>query len=117
MLLYGWRARDRSREQEEAKLFAPLDQALRIAAPTPPEDGDDARRVILDLLKSLTPREERVIKLRFGLDDGVERTKREVGEELHVCDARVWQIERKAMIKLRHPSRARALRLFIRDSW
>jgi len=64
------------------------------------------------VLKSLTPREEKVIKMRFGLDDGSERTLEEVGQSFAVTRERIRQIEAKALRKLRHPSRSRRLRAF-----
>ncbi|MFQ5696575.1 MAG: sigma-70 family RNA polymerase sigma factor, partial [Terriglobia bacterium] len=64
------------------------------------------------VLKSLTPREEKVIKMRFGLDDGSEHTLEEVGQSFAVTRERIRQIEAKALRKLRHPSRARKLRNF-----
>ena len=71
------------------------------------------RRELLHVLKSLTPREERVITLRFGLEDGRARTLEELGKEFNVTRERVRQIEAKALRKLRHPSRARHLRGFM----
>ena len=64
-------------------------------------------------LKSLTPREEKVIRLRFGLDDGRPRTLEEVGKEFNVTRERIRQIEAKALRKLRHPSRSKKLRDFL----
>jgi RNA polymerase primary sigma factor len=68
------------------------------------------------LLKTLTPREERVIKLRFGLEDGSEHTLEEVGESFAVTRERIRQIEAKALRKLRHPSRSGNLRSFLEDN-
>lgn len=68
------------------------------------------RRELMSVLKSLTPREERVITLRFGLDDGRPRTLEELGKEFNVTRERIRQIEAKALRKLRHPSRAKRLR-------
>lgn len=64
-------------------------------------------------LKTLTPREERIIKLRFGLEDGSEHTLEQVGNSFGVTRERIRQIEAKAMRKLRHPSRSRNLRTFV----
>ncbi|MBQ6716774.1 MAG: RNA polymerase sigma factor RpoD, partial [Clostridia bacterium] len=58
----------------------------------------------------LTPREEMVLKLRFGLEDGRQRTLEEVGKEFKVTRERIRQIEAKALRKLRHPSRSRKLK-------
>src|SRR5882672_7732503 len=65
------------------------------------------------VLKALTPREEKVIKMRFGLDDGSEHTLEEVGQSFAVTRERIRQIEAKALRKLRHPSRSRKLRAFL----
>ena len=71
------------------------------------------RRELFSVLKSLTPREERVIALRFGLEDGRARTLEELGREFNVTRERVRQIEAKALRKLRHPSRAKRLRDYL----
>ncbi len=65
------------------------------------------------VLKTLTPREEKVIKMRFGLDDGNEHTLEELGQRFAVTRERIRQIEAKALRKLRHPSRSRHLRAFV----
>ena len=65
------------------------------------------------VLRTLTPREERVIKMRFGLGDGSEHTLEEVGQSFQVTRERIRQIEAKALRKLRHPSRSRKLRAFV----
>ena len=79
---------------------------------------DEAGRQLLHrelqrVLRSLTPREERVITLRFGLEDGRARTLEELGREFNVTRERVRQIEAKALRKLRHPSRAKQLRDYL----
>ena len=72
------------------------------------------RDVAGDVLQTLSPREEKVIRLRFGLDtDGQESTLEEVGQNFNVTRERIRQIEAKALRKLRHPSRARVLRNFL----
>jgi RNA polymerase primary sigma factor len=68
------------------------------------------------LLKTLTPREEKVIKMRFGLGDGSEHTLEEVGQSFAVTRERIRQIEAKALRKLRHPSRSRKLKAFLEGS-
>jgi RNA polymerase primary sigma factor len=68
------------------------------------------------LLKTLTPREERIIKMRFGLEDGSEHTLEEVGQSFAVTRERIRQIEAKALRKLRHPSRSGKLRVFLEGS-
>jgi len=66
-----------------------------------------------EVLSSLTHREQRVLVLRFGLEDGRGRTLEEVGQEFNVTRERIRQIEAKALRKLRHPSRSRKLKDFL----
>ena len=68
---------------------------------------------LLSVLDTLTPREERVLRLRYGIDDGKPRTLEEVGKEFNVTRERIRQIEAKALRKLRHPSRSKRLRDFL----
>ena len=68
---------------------------------------------LTDVLDTLTPREEKVLRLRFGLDDGRARTLEEVGREFQVTRERIRQIEAKALRKLRHPSRSKKLKDFL----
>ena len=68
---------------------------------------------LLRVLDTLTPREEKVLRLRYGLDDGKPRTLEEVGQEFNVTRERIRQIEAKALRKLRHPSRSKKLKDFI----
>lgn len=72
-------------------------------------------RELLSVLKSLTPREERVLTLRFGLEDGRAHTLEELGREFNVTRERIRQIEAKALRKLRHPSRAKRLRDYLEE--
>ncbi len=65
------------------------------------------------VLKSLTPREEKVLKMRFGVGGGSEHTLEEVGQNFTVTRERIRQIESKALRKLRHPSRSKTLRIFM----
>jgi RNA polymerase primary sigma factor len=67
----------------------------------------------MDVLGSLTPRERKVLELRFGLEDGRSRTLEEVGREFHVTRERIRQIEAKALRKLRHPSRSKKLKDYL----
>ncbi|MFW5632045.1 MAG: sigma factor-like helix-turn-helix DNA-binding protein, partial [Acetivibrio ethanolgignens] len=62
---------------------------------------------------SLSPREEKVLNLRFGLEDGIPKTMEEVGKEFNVTRERIRQIEAKALRKLRHPSRSRKLKDYL----
>lgn len=68
---------------------------------------------LMEVLDTLTPREEKVLRLRFGLDDGKARTLEEVGREFNVTRERIRQIEAKALRKLRHPSRSKKLKDFL----
>jgi RNA polymerase primary sigma factor len=67
------------------------------------------------VLRTLSPREEKIIKMRFGLEDGSEHTLEEVGRSFDVTRERIRQIEAKALRKLRHPSRSSKLRLLLND--
>ena len=68
---------------------------------------------LIHVLDTLTPREEKVLRLRYGIDDGKPRTLEEVGKEFNVTRERIRQIEAKALRKLRHPSRSKKLKEFI----
>ena len=68
---------------------------------------------LMDVLDTLTPREKKVLELRFGIVDGRTRTLEEVGKEFNVTRERIRQIEAKALRKLRHPSRSKKLRDFL----
>ena len=65
------------------------------------------------VLRTLNPREEKIIRMRFGLEDGSEHTLEEVGQSFQVTRERIRQIEAKALRKLRHPTRSRKLRAFM----
>ena len=69
----------------------------------------------MDVLNTLTPREEKVLRLRFGLEDGRARTLEEVGKEFNVTRERIRQIEAKALRKLRHPNRSKRLREYVEN--
>ena len=83
--------------------------------PAPAEAASFAlmKEQLLDVLDTLTPREEKVLRLRFGLDDGRQRTLEEVGKEFNVICERIRQIEAKALRKLRHPSRSKKLKDYL----
>ena len=99
-------------EEEDSHLgdFIPDDDA-----PAPAEAAARTlmKEQLLNALKTLTPREEMVLKLRFGLEDGRQRTLEEVGREFKVTRERIRQIEAKALRKLRHPSRSKKLKDFL----
>ena len=84
-------------------------------APAPAEAASNAlmKELLWEVLDTLTPREAKVLRLRFGLDDGNPRTLEEVGKEFHVTRERIRQIEAKALRKLRHPSRSKKLKDFL----
>ncbi len=82
-----------------------------VSGSTPPlQLLDDSKAMIDEVLLTLTPREQRIIQLRFGLEDGAGRTLEQVGSEFNVTRERIRQIEAKALRKLRHPSRSRKLK-------
>ncbi|MPZ16839.1 MAG: RNA polymerase sigma factor RpoD [Luteitalea sp.] len=88
---------------EDKSITSPQDSVINL----------NLREQTEDVLKTLTPREERVVKMRFGVADGSEHTLEEVGQNFAVTRERIRQIEAKALRKLRHPSRARKLRPFL----
>jgi RNA polymerase primary sigma factor len=90
---------------EDRGVVSPADAVINI----------NLKEMTEQVLNMLTPREERVIKMRFGLEDGTEHTLEEVGQKFGVTRERIRQIEAKALRKLRHPSRSRRLRGFLAD--
>ncbi|TLY23573.1 MAG: RNA polymerase sigma factor RpoD [Nitrospirae bacterium] len=88
---------------EDKKAVSPLDAAIRY----------DLQRQINNALKTLTPREERVLRKRFGIGENTDHTLEEVGQDFAVTRERIRQIEAKALRKLRHPSRSKKLRSFV----
>ena len=84
-----------------------------VVSPTDAVININLKEMTEQVLNTLTPREERVIKMRFGLEDGTEHTLEEVGQNFAVTRERIRQIEAKALRKLRHPSRSRRLRAFL----
>jgi RNA polymerase primary sigma factor len=85
----------------------------RLASPSEAVINLNLREQTAEVLKSLTPREEKIIRMRFGLQDGSEHTLEEVGQHFAVTRERIRQIEAKALRKLRHPSRSHRLRAFL----
>ena len=73
----------------------------------------DLKERTAHVLRTLTPREEKIVKMRFGLEDGLEHTLEEVGRSFAVTRERIRQIEAKALRKLRHPSRSLKLKSFV----
>jgi RNA polymerase primary sigma factor len=71
------------------------------------------REQLNEVLHTLTPREEQVLRLRFGLEDGRQRTLEEVGQQFNITRERIRQIEAKALRKLRHPSRSKKLKDYL----
>lgn len=99
-------------EEEDSHLgdFIPDDEAL---APADAASMSLLKEQLSEVLKTLTPREEKVLALRFGLEDGNPKTLEEVGKEFNVTRERIRQIEAKALRKLRHPSRSKKLKDFL----
>ena len=99
-------------EEEDSHLgdFIPDDDAQ---APVDAASMALMREQLAEVLKTLTPREARVLSLRYGLEDGNSKTLEEVGKEFNVTRERIRQIEAKALRKLRHPSRSKKLRDFL----
>jgi len=99
-------------EEEDSHLgdFIPDEDALE---PAEAASFTLLREQLVDVLHTLTPREEKVLKLRFGIEDGRTRTLEEVGREFNVTRERIRQIEAKALRKLRHPSRSKKLKDFL----
>ena len=88
---------------EDKKAISPLDAAIRY----------DLQRQINNALETLTPREEKVLRKRFGIGESTDHTLEEVGQDFEVTRERIRQIEAKALRKLRHPSRSKKLRSFV----
>lgn len=99
-------------EEEDSHLgdFIPDEDVL---APADAATFTMLREQLIEVLDTLTPREQKVLRLRFGLDDGRARTLEEVGKEFDVTRERIRQIEAKALRKLRHPSRSKKLKDFL----
>jgi len=88
---------------EDKKAVSPLEAAIRY----------DLQRQINSALETLTPREEKVLRKRFGIGEATDHTLEEVGQDFEVTRERIWQIEAKDLRKLRHPSRSKKLRSFV----
>jgi RNA polymerase primary sigma factor len=90
---------------EDKGLVSPSDAAIQL----------NMKETMATILKTLTPREEKIIRMRFGMDDGTEHTLEEVGQTFSVTRERIRQIEAKALRKLRHPGRSGNIRTFVRN--
>jgi RNA polymerase primary sigma factor len=91
---------------EDKGVMSPSDAAVHL----------NLKQRLASMLKKLTPREEGIIKMRFGLEDGNEHTLKEVGQRFAVTRERIRQIEAKALRKLRHPSCSSEFRIFLEGS-
>jgi RNA polymerase primary sigma factor len=91
---------------EDSRVTSPVDAVINI----------NLREQTQRVLKTLSPREEKVLKMRFGVGEGSQHTLEEVGQSFAVTRERIRQIESKALRKLRHPSRSRKLRAFLDDA-
>jgi RNA polymerase primary sigma factor len=99
--------------EEEDSHLADLIEDRTVVSPAEAIINVDLKEVTAHVLHTLSAREERVVKMRFGLEDGLEHTLEEVGQSFAVTRERIRQIEAKALRKLRQPSRSRKLRLFL----
>jgi len=99
-------------EERDANLgdFIPDDEVQK---PSEAATYTMLKEQLINVLETLTQREEEVLRLRFGLDDGRDRTLQEIGEKFCVSRERIRQIEAKALRKLRHPSRSKKLRDYL----
>jgi RNA polymerase primary sigma factor len=91
---------------EDNRVQSPLDSAIK----------GDLREKVKRILQTLTPREEKVLRRRFGIGEAADHTLEEVGQEFDVTRERIRQIEAKALRKLRHPSRSKRLKSFV-EGW
>jgi len=92
---------------EDKAVISPSEAAMNLSL----------KEKMASMLKKLSPREERIIRMRFGFEDGNQRTLEEVGQVFAVTRERIRQIEAKALRKLRHPSRSHLVRTFLEGSW
>jgi RNA polymerase primary sigma factor len=99
--------------EEEDSHLGDFIEDRQAVSPSEAVIGVNLKEYTSQVLRTLTPREERVIKMRFGLEDGSEHTLEEVGQSFQVTRERIRQIEAKALRKLRHPSRSRKLKAFV----
>jgi RNA polymerase primary sigma factor len=102
--------------EEEDSHLGDFIEDRQVVSPAEAVININLKEMTENVLKTLTPREEKVIKMRFGLDNGSDHTLEEVGQNFAVTRERIRQIEAKALRKLRHPSRSRKLRPFLDGS-
>jgi len=99
-------------EEEDSQLGDFIEDE-QVQAPVDAATFTMLREQLMEVLETLTPREQKVLRLRFGIDDGRARTLEEVGKEFDVTRERIRQIEAKALRKLKHPSRSKTLKDFL----
>ena len=99
--------------EEEDSHLGDFIQDDQVAVPADQATFTLLREQLMEALETLTEREQKVLRLRFGLDDGRPRTLEEVGKVFHVTRERIRQIEAKALRKLRHPSRSKKLKDYL----
>ena len=99
--------------EEQDSLLGDFIEDKAVVSPSDAVINLNLKELTASVLKTLTPREEKVIKMRFGLEDGSEHTLEEVGQHFAVTRERIRQIEAKALRKLRHPSRSHRLKAFL----
>ena len=99
--------------EEEDSHLGDFIQGEHVAVPAEEATFTLLHEQLMEALDTLTEREQQVLRLRFGLDDGKPRTLEEVGKQFHVTRERIRQIEAKALRKLRHPSRSKKLKDYL----
>jgi RNA polymerase primary sigma factor len=103
--------------EEEGSHLGDFIEDKAVVSPSEAAMNLSLKEKMASVLKKLSPREERIIRMRFGFEDGNQRTLEEVGQVFAVTRERIRQIEAKALRKLRHPSRSGQVRTFLEDSW
>jgi RNA polymerase primary sigma factor len=103
--------------EDEEKHLGDFVEDKGIISPSEAAINLNLKEQMASMLRTLTPREERIIKMRFGLDDGSEHTLGEVGQDFALTRERIRQIEAEALRKLRHPSRSRRFRIFLESAF
>jgi RNA polymerase primary sigma factor len=103
-------------DDEEARL-ADFIEDKHVVSPSDAAIHMNMKEQLGHALKTLTPREEKIIRMRFGMEDGSEHTLEEVGQTFSVTRERIRQIEAKALRKLRHSSRSSKFRVFVQGSY